>query len=217
MKAWLLSLLLGTPVLASDGVTSNGILTDQDFLHLTTCGAIPGGACQMDPVRWPDPANLTIGFGPVPKGYPVRNAYAINAALDHAVSTVNAVGSGVRLRRIAHTDSPDIALRPTMFFENDAVYGEPGVSEGEIIGAGYVYVWWNAADTLTSGTILIAQDVLPDDIASIVLEEVTQSLGFLYDIENPAYEGVSIFAQDSNAVLSLTGQDATILRLYYPN
>jgi hypothetical protein len=50
-----------------------------------------------------------------------------------------------------------------------------------------------------------------------VLEEISQSLGFLFDIENPDYENVSIYAQDSNTVLAISGQDAAVMRLYYPN
>ena len=123
----------------------------------------------------------------------------------------------MRLRRAAHTDATSIALRPTLFYENDVVTGEPGVQDGQQIGAGYVYVYWDADKTLSQSTILIAQDIGLTEINSIVLEEITQSLGFLFDIENSTYENVSIFAQDSNSVLSLTGQDAAVLRLYYPN
>jgi Protein of unknown function (DUF2927) len=209
-------LALAAPAYASDGVSTDGPLTDTAFLDLLTCGAAPGNSCQMTPVKWANPGDLTIGFGPVPKGYPPAKAQAINAALDAAIAAVNAVESGVHLRRTAHNESPNIALRPTLFFENDAVYGEPGVTDGSVIGAGYVFVFWNDDQHLAQGTILLAQDIYEDELQSIVLEEVTQSLGFLYDIENPTYENVSIFAQDSNSVLSLTGQDATVLRLYYP-
>jgi hypothetical protein len=80
-----------------------------------------------------------------------------------------------------------------------------------------VYIFWDNQRAITQGTILIAQDIPPAAIDSIVLEELTQSLGFVFDIENPDYENVSIFAQDSNSVLTLAGQDAAILRLYYPN
>ncbi|MGL5009536.1 MAG: DUF2927 domain-containing protein [Paracoccaceae bacterium] len=212
----LAALCAATPALGSDGIETSGPLSDADFLRLLTCGAAPENACQMDQVRWRDPGQLTIGFGPIPKGYAPQKAAMIAEALDRAITTVNAVGADVQLRRVAHTDDPDITLRPTLFYENDAVYGEPGVTDGSQIGSGYVYVFWDDKRFLTQATILIARDIYDYEIDSIVLEEVTQSLGFLFDIENPDYENVSIFAQDSNSVLSLTGQDAAVLQLYYP-
>ncbi len=202
---------------AADGVRSTGPLSDADFLRLVTCGAPPGGDCTSPQPRWPDPGHLTIGFGPVPKGYPADRVTRITRALDRAIAAINAAGSAVRLRRTDTGKTPDITLRPTLFRENDAVSDEAGIADGSVIGAGHVFVWWDDAQNLTHSIILVSQDIPPADIDSIVLEEVTQSLGFLFDIENPAYENVSIFAQDSNTVLTLTGQDAAILRLHYPN
>lgn len=216
MRGWALACLLAGPALASDGIATVGPLTDDAFLRLLTCGAAPAGPCQMDPVRWRDPGDLTIGFGPVPKDYPATKARLINAALDRAIAQINAVRSAIRLRRADHTTAPAIALRPTLFAEFDAVFGEPGVEDGAQIGAGYVYVYWDEDMALTQGTILISRDIWPHEIDSIVLEEITQSLGFLFDIENPDYEYISIFAQGSNSVVALTGQDAAVLRLYYP-
>jgi hypothetical protein len=216
VKALLCALLLATPALASDGIATDGPLSDADFLRLLTCGAIPGGPCIAEPVKWDDPGGLTLSFGPVPSGYPADKARLISQAIDMAVADINSLDTAVRLRRIGPADGPDIALRPTMFRENQVVTGEPGVADGERIGAGYVYVYWDDDLALTTGTILFARDIYVDNIRSIVLEEITQSLGFLFDIENPAYEHVSIFAQSSNTVLSITGQDAAVLRLYYP-
>lgn len=217
MNAFVLAALLASPAFASDGVRTTGPLTDTEFLRLLTCGAAPAGACQMDPVKWADPGKLTLSFGPVPQGYPADKASRINDAVDRALAGINSLGTAVKLRRVAPNDAPSIALRPTLFYENDAVFGEPGVEDGEQIGAGYVYVYRNAGNTLSRGTILNAQDIAMTEINSIVLEEITQSPGLLFDIENPDYEGVSIFAQDSNSVVSLTGQDATALRLHYPD
>jgi hypothetical protein len=218
VKAVLLTtLLLATPAFASDGIATVGPLTDTEFLRLLTCGATPDGPCQRDAVKWGNPGELTLAFGPVPKGYNTAKANQISAAIDAAIASINAAGSAINLTRVDYTDSPQITLRPTLFYENDAVYDEPGVADGEQIGAGYVYVYWDDRLRMTEGTILIARDIYESEIDSIVLEEITQSLGFLFDIENPDYENVSIFAQDSNTVLSISGQDAAVMRLYYPN
>jgi hypothetical protein len=210
-------ILLTGPVFASDGIPTTGVLTDADFLRLVSCGAVPGGPCIDAAPRWDDPGDLTVGFGPVPKGYPDDKTALASAALDRAIAAINDVGSGVRLRRVDHAAPHDITVRPTRFRENDAIFGEAGFADGTVIGAGHVFVTWDDRLAITGSTILIAQDILPGDIEPIMLEELTQSLGFLFDIENPAYENRSIFAQDSNTVLTLTGQDAAILRLHYPN
>jgi hypothetical protein len=212
----LAAMLLASPAFASDGIATTGPLTDDDFLRLVTCGAVPGGPCMDAAGRWPDPRNLTVGFGPVPDGYSADKAALVSTALDQAIRAVNATGSAVTLRRIDTGQDPDIALRPTLFNENDAVSGEPGIDDGTVIGAGFVYIYRDDAHAITEGTIVIAQDIPEADITSIVLEELTQSLGFVFDIENPTYENASVFAQDSNTVVTLAGQDAAILRLYYP-
>jgi hypothetical protein len=217
LKALLVSILLTTPAFASDGVATTGPLTDTDFLRLVSCGAVPDGPCDDDAVRWQDPGALRLAFGPVPDGYSTAKAALIDKAIDAAISSINAAGSAVRLTRVDTGDGAHIALRPTMFAENDVISGEPGVADGERIGVGYVYAYNDRAGYLTEATILIARDIAANEINSIVLEEITQALGFLYDIENPDYENVSIFAQDSNTVLTIAGQDAAVLRLYYPN
>ena len=48
-----------------------------------------------------------------------------------------------------------------------------------------------------------------------MLEELTQSLGFLTDIRNPLYESHSVFSEDSNSVTRLGPQDVTVLRWHY--
>jgi hypothetical protein len=53
-------------------------------------------------------------------------------------------------------------------------------------------------------------------MASVVLEEVFQTLGPRFDIEGAAYEGVSILSQTSNATTRIIGQDARLLRWLYP-
>jgi hypothetical protein len=69
---------------------------------------------------------------------------------------------------------------------------------------------------VTEAALLISQNIETGDLTSVMLEEVFQCLGFLYDIENPAYEGVSILAQDSNSTTTISGQDRAILRMLYP-
>jgi predicted RNA-binding protein Jag len=64
--------------------------------------------------------------------------------------------------------------------------------------------------------VLIAEDIAIEDLRSVMLEELFQTLGFIYDIENRYYEGRSILSQDSNATTTLIGQDRKALRRLYP-
>jgi hypothetical protein len=81
---------------------------------------------------------------------------------------------------------------------------------------GFATVWSGEDNIITEAVILISTHIEPADLTSVMLEEMTQTLGFIHDIEGPAYEGVSILSQTSNATTKITGQDAALLRLHYP-
>lgn len=197
-----------------DGVAVDGLLSDTDFYRLATCGAPPGGACRAAVLRWDKPL-LTVridqGSDPVPPGFEAR----LKGALLHAVDQINAAGSGLSL---TYTDGPraDITVRPTGLTEGAVLTERPGFSGAGIMGVGYMTVWSDTNDIIQEAVILISTSITQADLGSVMLEEVTQSLGFLFDIDGRAYEGVSILSQSSNATLTIDGQDATLLRLHYP-
>lgn len=213
---WLLPLLLATPAFASDGVPTVGLLSDADFHRLVACGASPGGDCQSDLVAWANP-DVTIalhrGSGPVP----TLPAGALSRAVDQAVTQVNAVGADLTLTRLPDDTPADIVIRPTAFVEGETVTGEPGMPSGTAIGVAQMNINGDGQGNATRATILIAADMTMVDLRSVVLEEIVQTLGMAWDIENPAYEGRSIFAQDTNSVITLKGQDAAAIRLHYPS
>jgi Protein of unknown function (DUF2927) len=215
--AALLCLLAG-PLMAeapeTDGVAVQTLLPDADLYRLATCGAPPGGACKGKVLRWKKP-RLTLridqGDDRLPPGFVNR----LGAALTRAIGEVNGVGAGIRLEL---TDAPkaDITIRPTTLANGTVLTASPGFSGRGTMGVGYMTVWYDRSNRIAEAVILISTSITDEDLPSVMLEEVTQSLGFLYDIEGPAYEGVSILSQTSNATVTLTGQDATLLRLHYP-
>jgi predicted RNA-binding protein Jag len=79
-----------------------------------------------------------------------------------------------------------------------------------------MWLWWNERGEITEASVLIAEDIAIEDLRSVMLEELFQTLGFIYDIENRYYEGRSILSQDSNATTTLIGQDRKALRRLYP-
>lgn len=207
--------LLPLAGVASDGVRSDGPLTDKEYYRLITCGAPPGGTCQGPIVRWAKPV-VTVSLPPAAKGYPPKLAARVDKALNHAIDEINRAGSGLHLRRDDGLRNPDIfVLRPDMV-EGDRTRNIPRMPDGEPVGVGFMWIWWDDARHLSEGSLLITKDITTEDLQSVVLEELFQCLGFLFDIENPDYEGVSIVAQDSNATTRITGQDRAILRLHYP-
>jgi hypothetical protein len=214
----LIACLLAMPASAetppSDGIASIGPMTDDDFFRLTTCGAAPGEGCIAPTSRWRSP-KLTLALvpsdGPVPEGFEAR----LTTALNHALREINAAGSAVRIVR---TEDPnaDIRVMPTSMVEGDRILDVPDISAPGIMGVGYATIWRNRSDQIVRATVLISTSITDADLTSVMLEEVTQTLGPIFDIDNPWYEGVSILSQTSNATTTIAGQDAALLRWLYP-
>lgn len=207
-----MAVLAETP--ATDGVVAEGVLSDADFFRLVTCGAAPGGACRGPILRWAN-RDLTLalvtGRDATPPGFEDR----LRGAIEPALRQINAAGAGIAIRL---TDGPgaDIRVMPTALTEGTEMIEVPGFSGPGTMGVGYMTVWSDDADRITSAVILISTSITDEDLPSVMLEEITQALGPLYDIENPTYEGVSILSQTSNETLTITGQDAALLRWLYP-
>lgn len=218
MKALWLSLLLClavAPATASDGVLAVGKLSDTAFYNLATCGAAKGQKCQGPNVRWPK-REIAVGIHPDPGTMDHAMSARVSKALNAAIATINAAGAAIMLHRDDRKRRPDILLRRVSLREGEETKGIPDVPDGERIGIGMNTVWWRNGRDLTKATILISAHIKRDAVASVVLEEVFQTLGFRYDVEGAYYRNRSILAQDSNSVSQIKGQDAAILRLHYP-
>lgn len=209
-----LCLCLPVPAFASDGVISVGKLSNDALYRLIACGAVPEGECQGPFVRWNQPV-VTVALPPADRAMDPAIADQIDTALDQAIAALNAARFGITLQRGISRQPPDIIVHRIGLKEGDRTKGIAGMTDGLEIGVGYMQINWDDALRITDGAIVIAADIAPEDVRSVMLEELAQSLGFLYDIENPYYEGVSIFSQDSNETISITGQDRAILRMHY--
>lgn len=217
-RALLLSVLLSLsalPGLAGDGVATEGKLSDKDFFRLATCGATPGGDCDGPIVRWAEP-NLTLALAAPSRRYPSELAIKVSTALDRAIAEINAAGSAVHITRDDHLAEPDIIVSLPALSEGEPTRGIPRIPNGQPIGVGFMWVWWDENAEITTASMLISEDIKGADVTSVVLEELYQCLGFLYDIENRYYEGRSILSQDSNETTEITGQDRMALRALYP-
>ena len=211
----LAAILVALPGFASDGVAAEGKLSDKDFFRLATCGATPGGDCDGPVVRWGKPS-ITIALAAPHRLYPRDLAGEVSDALDRAIHEINGAGADIRLLRNDGLSDPDIIVSLPALSEGEQTRGIPRIPNGQAIGVGFMWLWWNERAEITEASMLISDDITADDLPSVVLEELFQCLGFLYDIENSYYEGRSILSQDSNSTTSITGQDRMALRRLYP-
>lgn len=209
------ALLAAGPSAAQDYITTKGRLSDQDFYRLVACGQQPGGVCTYPIRRWPPhlAGNVTItkllDIDPVS---PVTAA-AVSRAIDRAVAQLNAAGAAIRLRRVADNTPALIRLSVRSHQTMKSVSNE---KRDEFVPAGLVIFDAPTPHRIDGAIIMIDADLPLTQIASVVLEEITQSLGLPFDISNPAYLRRSIFSQERNSVTVITGQDAEALRRHYP-
>ncbi|MBM3615434.1 MAG: hypothetical protein FJX28_08390 [Alphaproteobacteria bacterium] len=210
------ALWLGTmQAVAGDGIATEGKLSDKDFFRLATCGATPGGDCLGPVVRW-SKAEVTVSLAPAHRRCPPKLAKAMSEALDRAISETNRAGAGIRLLRDDRLSAPDIIVSRPALSEGERTRNIPRMPNGHEIGVGFMWLWWDEQAEITEASMLIAEDITIEDLPSVMLEELFQCLGFLYDIENRYYEGRLILSQDSNATTRLAGQDRMIPRRLYP-
>lgn len=214
--AFLFGLLVALPALAQDAITWQGRLQDADFYRMATCGAVPGGECLIPMVRWGKP-DVTVALLRPERGYPADKAAQIDQDLDHAIAAINDIGSGLHLTRADRLRrNADIVVTPTLLNEGDKTRRIPRMPDGQEIGVGFMWLWWDDRNLITEASILITSDITPHDLHSVMLEELFQCLGFLYDLENPYYQSRSILAQDSNETTRIAGQDRMALLRHYP-
>jgi len=205
--------------MAQDYVTIGGLLSDEDFYRLVSCGAAPEGPCRDPLVRWPvDVArDLRVSFRQIEASYPADRQNALEKAFYAAIAEINASGANLRLRMVAPQQPAEISLHLL-----DIQSGEPiartGLTplDGAVIEAALVQVWWDRDLELDRAAIVFPRDIEWSGLRSVALEELTQSLGLLTDIDGRWYERSSIFSETSNGVIRLGAQDIMALRRHYP-
>ena len=216
LRAAAAAILIAAPAAAQDDVRARGPLGDADFYRLVACGRPPGGHCRIPMRRWPPDLATALTVAKLPDIEPVSPVIAaqIAQALDKAISEINGVGAGLHLTRLP--DNSPAAIRLQIRSPRSMAIAS-GITSRRDRPAGMVIFVPFAPDRISGASIMIASDIGLRETNSVVLEELTQSLGLPFDISDKAYTRRSIFAQDSNAVTRLTGQDAAAIRLHYPS
>lgn len=208
-------LLAALPAGAQEFVAAPGLLTDDAFYHAVACAAEPEGECRKPLLHWPEAKRgaVTVSLASVtPALLPYQRAI-FEEGLEAALQEINGVGAGVQLRRV-NQDTPDIAIHVVATPPGQVMQGT-GVDDldGNVLPLGRVAL--RARDNeIRDALIAVSAKARRREIASILLEEITQALGLMTDIQGPAYRR-SVFSEDSNSVVRLQGQDAMALRRHY--
>lgn len=216
--AALLLILLPAPrgSMAQEFLTVPDVISDEAFYRLVACAAPPGGECNKPLIYWPEDRRLAlrVGIANTAGTFPDYKLDIVDAAIDAAIAEINGAGANLFLVRV-YEGEMDIPFH-LVDTPQGGVIANTGIEEldGSDIAIGRVAIRSRGED-IVAATIAISQDIRRREIASVILEELVQSLGLVTDIASPAYE-LSIFAEHGNSMTRLRGQDASALRRHYP-
>lgn len=193
---------------------SEGPLEDAAFYRLVACAAPPDGNCTKPFYKW-DKSDITVGIvqrAPVFLGGKLKRA---EASVIRAVQRLNAVGMGVTLR-LDEAD-PDITIHLL-----DVTRGQEIISSSRPLLNGRTMA--NAitaldvdGTTIKGASIGFSNSMTIRQYESVMLEEITQALGLITDIQNPYYRSRSILSQNAdNSLKTLGEQDRMALIRHYP-
>ncbi|MBL4626594.1 MAG: DUF2927 domain-containing protein [Roseicyclus sp.] len=192
------------------------VISDDAFYRLVACAAPPGGECSKPFIYWPQERRLAlrVGIASTAETFPDYKFDLVDAAIDAAIGEINGAGAQLFLERVFEGEM-DVPLYLLDTPQGGVIAGT-GVEEldGSDIAIGRVAIR-SRGDEIVAATIAISQDIRRREIASVILEELVQSLGLVTDIASPAYQ-FSIFAENGNSMTRLRGQDASALRRHYP-
>ncbi len=201
---------------AQEYVVVPDVVSDEAFYRLVACAASPGGECNKPFIYWPEEQQLTlrVGIASTASSFPSYKLDLVDAAIEAAIAEINGAGGNLFLTRVYEGDI-DIPIY-LVDTPQGGIISDTGVDEldGSDIAIGRVAIR-SRGDSIVAATIAISQDIRRREIASVILEELVQSLGLVTDIASPAYQ-FSIFAENGNSMTRLRGQDAFALRRHYP-
>ncbi|QBX99491.1 hypothetical protein E2K80_01085 [Rhodophyticola sp. CCM32] len=105
-----LAALLPLPAAAQEFVAVPGLISDEAFYNLVSCGAAPDGDCTKPQIRWPAERQLRlrVGIAQVGISFPGYKLDLVDRALDGAIEEINTSGARLFLERVyeGHYDIP---------------------------------------------------------------------------------------------------------------
>lgn len=199
---------------AQDFVETDGPLSDTAFYHLVACAAPPDRTCAKLLYKW-NKTNITVGITQRDPAFLGGKLKRAEAAVVRAVQRLNAVGMGLHL--IEDDDTPDITIHLLDIARGQRIEN----SQAEVLNGLTLANAITALDvdgsTINGAAIGFSNSITIRQYESVMLEEITQALGLITDIQNPYYRTRSILSQNGdNSLKSLGEQDRVALIRHYP-
>lgn len=215
MRLWAAALLCTScPALAQDFVESEGPISDAAFYRLVACAAAPDMPCTKPFYRW-EKTEITVGIIQRTRAFLGGKQKRAEAAVERALQHLNAVESGLVLRY--DPTGPDIAIHLLDTQRGRSIYGAETPILNGLNMANAITALDVEGSTIKGAAIGFSNTVSIRQYESIMLEEITQSLGLITDIQNPYYRSRSILSQNAdNSLKTLGEQDKIALILHYP-
>lgn len=209
-----LALLAGSAQ-AQDYVHSEGPLEDTAFYRLVACAAPPNGPCTKPFYRWIKP-EITVGITTRSRAFLGGKMKRADASLFRALQHLDSVQMGVQLS--PSENSPDITIHLLDTPRGEVITGTQTPLDG-LTMANAITVLDIKGSTINAAHIGFSNTLTIRQYESVMLEEITQALGLVTDIENTYYNSRSIFSQSGDNSLKTFGQQdrMALIRHYPPN
>lgn len=208
--------LFALPASAQDYAFSNGPLSDEDFYRLVACGARPGGGeCRKPLIHWNRDGPIRVAIRRIDPAFLGGKRLRAFAAVERALQEINRVDTGLRLAEVADDATADVEIFFLDIERGDTVAGVDDDIDGTTIGNASVRAVIDDENNIQRAVILFSTTLDIRFYESVMLEELTQSLGLMTDIKNPYYDDKSIFSQDTSSMKTLGAQDRMALVRHY--
>ena len=187
-------------------------MDDTAFYRLVACAAPPGKPCAKPFYKW-EKTDLTVGIVTRDRAFLGGKMKRADAALVRALQFLNDVDMSVTLR--ASSSDPDISIHLLPTPRGTKIEAPPrlkGLTMANAITALDV-----DGSTINGAVIGFSSTMTIRQFESVMLEEITQALGLITDIQNPHYRSRSILSQNAdNSLKALGEQDKMALIRHYP-
>ncbi|WP_298857839.1 DUF2927 domain-containing protein [uncultured Sulfitobacter sp.] len=205
---------MALPAVAQDFVDSSGPLSDEAFYRLVACAAPPDGQCTKPFYKWEKPS-ITVGITQRDPAFLGGKLKRAEAAVVRAIQRLNAVGMGVTL--VATETAPDITIHLLDIGRGQKIAGSAAPLLNGLTMANAITALDVEETMITGAAIGFSNTMTMRQYESVMLEEITQALGLITDIQNPYYRTRSILSQKADNSLKRLGiQDSMALFRHYP-
>ena len=189
-------------------------MEDTAFYRLVACAAPPEGECAKPFYKW-NKTDITVGIIQRPPAFLGGKLKRAEASVVRAVQRLNATGMGITLR-LDETD-PDIQIHLLDIPRGQKITSSSRPLLNGRIMANAITALDVDGTTINGASIGFSNTMTIRQYESVMLEEITQALGLITDIQNPYYRSRSILSQNAdNSLKTLGEQDRMALIRHYP-